>query len=184
MRRPRQLENHRVKLSTIVERSPLYRFLDQSRAALLKLQPIWQSWLAKKLPQLDASAAHLSTYDAKTKTVTINANNASTAALLKHQRDSLMNALLAEKIISIQQIKIRIDLVSTSAAAELQQKYQKHAEGQYGALARQQIKPNEDAIESVERLQSSVNNPELADTLGNLADTLKNLANKPNQDAD
>jgi len=165
-----------MKLSTIVERSPLYRFLDQSRAALLKIQPSWQDWYQRKLPQLSESAAHLSAYDATTSTITISTDNASTAALIKHQKNNLIKALSTEKSIQIKHIKVRIDLVSTSAAAELH----KQIAIKHEAQTRQPVAPNTHAIDSVQRLQNSVKNPDLADTLGDLAETLKKLSSDAN----
>ncbi len=166
-----KLENHRLKLSTIVERLPLYRFLDQSRAALLKLQPAWQIWQQQQPTAISYDAAYLTGYDAGT--LTISVNNASTAALIKHQKSSLISTL--NSVIKVTAIKLRIDLDYTKAASEFQQHITANEKnnGIYNT-------PNKAAIDSIESLQASIKNPDLADTIGKLAQTLKKLSKTPN----
>lgn len=170
----RKLENDRIKLSTIVERLPMYRFLDDAHSTLLKLQPAWQDWCNSHLPALTVGSAHLSSFEQGT--IVISADNSSTAALLKHQKTSLLSALQKFAMHNfskkIHNVKIRIDLVSTSAASEVLQKATHSKESN-----KEFEKPNSSSIESIESLRTAVKNPELAETLGNLADTLRDLKN-------
>lgn len=175
-RKRHRIENQRIRLSTIVERLPLYRFLDQSQAVLLKLQPAWEAWLQQELPAIDTTSAHLSGFSEAENnghnTITISANNASTVTLLKHQQSSLLKHLNRScNGLTIHKIKVRIDLDSTSAVADHQHQISKAAHDE------QRTKPSADAIESIKRLQKSIKNPDLADSLGNLAETLQSVSN-------
>ncbi len=184
-RKHRQVENQRIKFSSIVQRLPLYRFLDESRAELLRLQPAWRTWFTQLQPNLPESAAYLSAIDAQVLTVCV--ENASIAALIKHQQHSLLTALnksyntTSDKNGSsnstakhvIRKIKVHINLsagltpsigLSTSALQDTQKQY------------RANNIPDAMAINSVKQLQSSVKNKELANTLGDLAETLEKLS--------
>lgn len=169
----RKQENRRLKLSSIVARLPMYRFLDESHAILLKLDPIWNQWLKQNLPALQFCAAHLSSFDTRNRaTLTICADNATTAALLKNHKDSMLNAL--NKRLSaqpIELIKIRVD---PSAATKVSQHHRKLTESEDSTLS--YTPPTRESIDSIESLQKTIKNPDLAETLGNLAETLKKLS--------
>jgi len=173
-KKKRITDSNRIKLSTIVERLPMYRFLDDAHSSLLKLQPVWQEWCNSHLPAITVSSAHLSSFEGDT--IVISADNSSTAALIKHQKSSLLLALqkfsLNNTSKNVKNIKVRIDLISTSAADDILQRATSSSDDN-----RHFERPNSSAIESVERLKSDIKNPELAESLGNLAETLKNLKN-------
>lgn len=172
--------SQKLKLSTIVERLPLLRFLDESKAVLLKLQVDWQTWRQQNLPNVSEGAAHLSGYDTNTGQITICVNNASTAALIKHQKSSLLDAFqLAAKTRQIRNpihsIKVRVNLESTSAAAEMLENFHKET-----AEQKSHNSPRLDSasIKSIKNLESGVKNPELAAALNGLAATLSKLSHK------
>lgn len=161
----------------------MYRFLDQSRSLVLKLQPAWQAWCHQNLPNVSEENACLSSFEAGTLNICV--NNSSTAALIKHKQVNALKALnlafiaLNPKHMNkpeqsetpITKLKVRVDLMSVNAANELQREIKKSDENAY------QHKPvDTQSIESIERLQKSIKNPELADTLGKLAETLKNIS--------
>ncbi len=175
-------ENNKFKLSSIVERLPLLRFLDESKATLLKLQPSWQAWLERHLPSLCAGSAHLSAYDANSGQLTICADNASTAALIKHQQASLLaslqSAIKSFGNDSISKIKVRIDLESTSAATELLKTITQHQPEEPRPSDNSSSTFSHTAIESIKHLQGRVKNPELAQTLSELAITLSKQTEK------
>lgn len=166
-------KRHKVeqtRLDDIVKKLPLLRFLDESKAILLGLEPQWHAWRKKHLPNLAQSAAHLSALTENT--LTIHANNASTAALIKSQLSSLRKALNQTSNLSIKNIKVIIDLETTSAARRTQQQFVHKDDN-----ASQKNKPNQMAIDSISSLQSSIKNPDLSESLENLAQTLKNFSN-------
>lgn len=174
--------SQKLKLSTIVERLPLLRFLDESKAVLLKLQADWQTWRQQNLPNVSEGAAHLSGYDMNAGQITVCVNNASTAALIKHQKNSLLNAFqLAAKARKIRNpihsIKVRVNLESTSAATELLENLHNEAT-QAQQKNHNSLKLDSDSIKSIKNLESSVKNPELAAALNDLATTLSKLSNK------
>lgn len=172
----RQIENHRLKLSTIVERLPMYRFLDQSQALMLKLQPAWHAWLNKHLPNVSDQNTCLLSLDAGS--LTIGVNNSSTGSLIKHKQVSLLSTLNSafnqlegksgSKHKLIEKLVLRVDLESTSIAADVKQR----------TIASDDPReaPNTNSIESIQHLQKNVSNPDLAATLGALAETLKRLS--------
>lgn len=185
----------------------MYRFLDQSRAVLLKLQPAWQLWLSEKLPNLDHQSTYLSGIELSklgSGSITIGVNNASTASLIKHQKVSALKALntaladihnaemgnairkqsTSKQATSkqstatdqkITKLIIRVDLESTSVAENMHRQATKQkADADDSDVARET--PNARSIESIQRLQKTIKNPELADSLGHLAETLKKMS--------
>ncbi len=162
-----------MRLSNIVERLPMYRFLNESHAILLKLEPTWHTWLKKNLPALKTSAAHLSSFDLRSEaTLTICTDSATTAAQLKHRKESLIEALNSNALtVSIKRIKIRVD---PATANKLDLHHQKLTRHEIDDTRHEQ--PSAHAIDSIESLQKRIKNPDLADSLSNLAETLKKLS--------
>lgn len=164
----RSYRAEKTRLDGIVKKLPLLRFLDQSKAVLLSLDPHWQTWRKKHLPNIDESSSHLSALTDST--LTIHTNNASTAALIKSQLSSLLKALNQSSKVPIKSIKVLIDLETTSAALRTRNQFDKMLE-----ITEPKKKPDQSAIDSIHSLKNSVKNPELSETLNNLAETLKNL---------
>ena len=164
----RSYQVEKTRLDDIVKKLPLLRFLDQSKAILLSLDPHWHTWRKKHLPNIDESSSHLSAL--ADSTLTIHTNNASTAALIKSQLSSLLKTLNHRSKIPIKSIKVLIDLETTSAALQTRNQFDKIFE-----VTEQKKKPDKNAIDSIQSLKNSVKNPELSETLESLAETLKNL---------
>ncbi len=157
----------------------MYRFLDQSQAAILRVQPTFQAWLKKQLPSLDKNAAHVSaicnpnaesTIDTE---VTISADNANTITLLRHQQSSILEHLnLANPDLCINKLSFRVDLAAVKAAAQHQKQHQQTLDNDVNHIVERPT-PSAEALASIQQLQNSVKNPDLAESLGNLAETLK-----------
>lgn len=171
----------------------MYRFMDESRATLLKLQPAWQNWYHTELPALNKQAldahasneqeqnnqaAYLSAIEQTTLTITV--NNSSTAALIKHQQSQLISALNAADVCDITKINVRIELVNPPMSAAITKRHSRsNSLKNTLASSHAAIKPpSQAAIDAVDHLKTNIKNPELANSLQNLANTLRTLAKK------
>lgn len=149
----------------------MLRFLDESKSHILSIQPIWDRWKKQSLNQTTDSSAHLAALNAGE--LLIHASDSSIAALIKSQSDSLLKVLNSTSSIQIHTIKVKIDLHSTTIANKVQKEAAFKPNRTYPASS----KPNDLAITSIKKLEGSVKNQELAQSLNDLAETLKNLSN-------
>lgn len=166
----RNHDNQKLKLDSILKKLPLLRFLDDSKSYILTIQPVWERWKKQSLNHSDSSSAHLAAF--KAGELLIHVSDSSIAALIKSQNQSLLKTLNSASSTNIQKIKVKIDLETTSIA----NKVQKEGSTKPTRTYQTNPKPNELAISSIEKLQSSVKNQDLADSLNNLANTLKDLS--------
>jgi len=166
----RNNDNQKLKLDSILKKLPMLRFLDDSKSYILSIQPVWERWKKRSLNHSDSASAHLAAFRAGE--LLIHVSDSSIAALIKSQNQSLLKTLNSASSTNIHKIKVKIDLQSTSIA----NKVQKEGFAKPTRTYQTSPKPNHLAVSSIEKLQSSVKNQDLADSLKDLATTLKNIS--------
>jgi len=89
--------------SAFLERLPISQQFTASRGFLLKLTPVWQQWcvIAGKKHKQHFDNCQLTAFEKGV--LSISANNASTATLIKHQSDSLLSTLHLKGFTEVQQ---------------------------------------------------------------------------------
>ncbi len=168
-------ENNKIRLSAILEKMPLYRFMDESRAILLKLHPAWKIWLAKNVPSASDENTVLLSFDSGL--LTVATENSTTATLLKNFSTKATTDL-QPKVNQLTGLELKQIKFLVQPDIWLTDKQDAEHAQHVKSPTQLSNRPNDDAIKSIELLQKSVRNSELSSSLEALAKTLNNLKRK------
>ena len=167
LKTPESAQN-RQNMSSILQRLPLIRQINATQNSTLKYQPIWLTWCLQTQKRHGSLALKLNQYATLTSfkhgTIEISCKNTGSASLIKHQQNSLLNALHDAGFDEINRIKVHMSPAKTSTKTS-----NKYATSQ----GSQRPKPSDSAVESIEATQSLIENEQLAASLRRLALTLK-----------
>jgi len=173
--------NAHLKAANLISRLPLHKQLSDSQAALVKLAPVWQSWARHAISDSNLSAecfqnTELSSLrDGK---LVINCSNAIYASQIKHQQQSLLDAIIKEGITTVEKINIQLNNQLNYQPETLSQQRLKlkQSNNQHAVDSTIIHAPlTENSLNALENCQKLVNNDQLADSLRKLAKTLKKL---------
>jgi len=176
----------RQNVSSILNRLPFLRQLNESQNKLLSITPIWQKWCDDQANSVITGFASPASIDAEL--LTISCTQPSTATLLKHQKCSLLEALHKAGFEQIKSIRVQMTLsqptphatddeismyladpTSQQLAAKLNQDQSRKTPSSEAAWH----KPSASSVKSIEATQSLIKNEQLAASLKRLAETLK-----------
>lgn len=149
--------------STFLERLPISQQFKASRDFLLRLTPVWQQWCT------GIGKAHRQSFDNCQLTafekgvLSISANNASTATLIKHQTDSLLSILHLKGFNEVQSVRVHIHIPSRPV---------QHNSALDSASSMGRQKPNKSAISALKSAAKSTDDTKLSESLRRLANTL------------
>jgi hypothetical protein len=176
----------RQSVSTILNRLPFLRQLNESQNQLLSITPIWQKWCADQANSVITSFASPANIDAEL--LTISCTKSSTATLLKHQKTSLLETLHQAGFDQIKSIRVQMtlnqptphiedDKISMSLGGPTSQQLAAKLSGTQShntpSSEATWQKPSAASVRSIEVTQSLIKNEQLAASLKRLAETLK-----------
>lgn len=173
----------RQSVSSILNRLPFLRQLNESQNQLLSITPIWQKWCADQANPVITDFASPANIDAER--LTISCTQSSTATLLKHQKTSLLETLHKAGFDQIQSIRVEMTLnnptpyieddevsISTSQH-KVTKRNETHSLNPPSSSEAAWHTPSASSIKSIEATQSIIKNEQLAASLKRLAETLK-----------
>ena len=165
----------RQNVSNILNRLPYLRTLNEAQNKLLRVTPVWQKWCAAQTGPNITDFASPASLDGKT--LTISCKQSSTATILKHTQNSLLDALQKHGFEQIQSIRIKMSLDQNSdiSNSDLTNKLALTGKNSLDLSAAPNRKPSAASLKSIESTQSLVSNEHLAASLKRLAETLKKV---------
>lgn len=181
-------------MATILNRLPFLHQLKEAQNSLLKLSPTWQSWCAeqastsianshqKHQPKSGLKADANSSLNDQAQLKSINNGELSIvcktpiiASLIKHRQNSLLTALHKAGFNHIHRIKAKVSLHQEEDGSS-QQPDLSNADlltPDTSSKVSTRLKPDSNALKSIETAQSLISNEKLAASLQRLAETLK-----------
>jgi len=166
----------RQSVSQILDRLPLIKKLNATQNQLLSITPIWQKWCSDQASSI--STEYASPASIKAGVLTISCKQSSTATILKHQQNSLLDALKNAGFEQIQTISIQMSLnhapseltkANNQIPIQTADSRAKNSDQARGAWS----KPSAASLKSIEATQALTKNEQLAASLKRLAETLK-----------
>jgi len=163
-------------VSNILDRLPFLRQLNETQNQLLSVAPIWQKWCADQIgPSISefASLAYI-----KQGVLTISCRQPSTATIIKHQQNDLLEAIRSAGIDHVQTVRVQMTLNSsnTESNSDAAKSPSFEFKPQLTNSPQSQSmwpKPSDASVKSLEAIQSLIKNEQLAASLKRLAETLK-----------
>ena len=178
----------RQNVSTILNRLPFLRALNETQNQLLAIAPVWHQWCSSQESQ-DKTRTSISEFASLT---SINADElcicctqSTIATLLKFKQNNLLEELHQKGFAHIQKIRIQMSL-STHASSQhstqhtsanqtnlSNQQTESHSKEDKSSSTQSWPKPSSASLKSIEATQSLIKNEQLAASLKRLAETLK-----------
>ena len=155
--------------SALLERLPITQQFTASRRLLLQLLPVWQDWClsAGKRHKQSFNCCQLTAFEKGV--LSISAENANIATLIKHQADSLLTTLHKKGFNEIRTIRVHVQLRKQTVPhnsplnSSVKAIYKIHRE-----------KPSETAVSALKSAAQNMDDPTLSASLERLAQTLNN----------
>jgi len=176
----------RQNVSTLLNRLPFLRTLNEAQNQLLAIAPVWQQWcsnqhIQNKTNPIISEFASLASVNADE--LTISCKQSSIATILKFQQSDLLETLHSAGFNHIQKLRIQMSLAHLSVAhnfdqanelssKRVNQKPSDYTE-QSSSTTKAWPKPSAASLKSIEAAQSLIKNEQLAASLKRLAETLK-----------
>ncbi len=160
-------------VSNILNRLPFLRQLNETQNQLLSVTPIWQKWCSDQIGTSIsefASPAYINQG-----VLTISCQQPSTATIIKHQQNDLLEAIRSAGIDHVQAVRVQMTLnkPSNSDAARSPDVEPTPQPKNSPQSRNMWPKPSDASVKSLEATQSLIKNEQLAASLKRLADTLK-----------
>ncbi len=161
-------------VSNILNRLPFLRKLNETQNHLLSITPIWQQWCDQQVNSRITEFASLASLDDGV--LTISCEQSSTATILKHQQNTLLEAINNAGFSDVLSLRIQMSLKQSYCEAkhcEPKESTQAYKQNLAASSESKWRKPSESSLKSIEATQALIKNEQLAASLKRLAETLK-----------
>ena len=190
----------RQNVSTILNRLPFLRALNETQNQLLAIAPVWHQWCSSQESQ-DKTRSHISEFASL---ASINADElcicctqSTIATLLKFKQSSLLEELHQKGFTHIHKVRIQMSLSRQTSSPQstqhmytptnlsipqtqshiqesyIEESHSKEDKGSSTHSSKAWPKPSSASVKSIEATQSLIKNEQLAASLKRLAETLK-----------